>query len=125
MKKAKRGRPAGQDDYWPDRLVVLLGAVVSVQGERHTVSMRELCQACRVSRQTIVNWLKVAEELGYVDRHNSQPRALELLPEGRRLIKQFQTLHSVKNWRAIRDGLGQEYDLRRRHEKVPRVSGSR
>lgn len=113
-KKPTRGRPAGiRDQYWPERLITLLNAVQGIQAERYTVSMRELETACGVSRQTIVNWLEMAEQLGYVERHNGQPRALELLPEGRKLIRKFETLHSVKRWHEMRDELRREYDLRR------------
>lgn len=93
--------------------MMLLNAISGIQAERYTVSMRELETACGVSRQTIVNWLAVAAELGYVERHNGQPRALELLPEGRKLIKQFETLNSVPRWREMGDELRRKYDLRR------------
>lgn len=98
-----------KDQYWPDRLMTLLSNILLIQDKRYTVSMRELEEACDVSRQTIVNWLRVAEEMGYVNLHNGQPRALELLPEGRRLAKEFLGLHDVKSWHKMRHELRKQY----------------
>lgn len=103
-------RPQGaQDKYWPDRLLALLSSILLIQERRYTVSLRELEQALDVSRQTVMNWLRVAESMSYVDLHGGQPRALELLPEGRRLAKQFLVLHDVKGWHQMRNELREQY----------------
>lgn len=106
----KRGRPPGwQDNSWPDRMITLLLAIDGIQQKRYTVSVRELEEACGVSRQTIHTWLRMAEGMGYVDMHNGQPRALELLPEGRKLVRQYAALHDVKKWREMREELKKQY----------------
>jgi hypothetical protein len=74
------------DLKWQRRMVRLLSGISRVQSRRHTVSMRELEQVCEISRQTVVNWLRVAEDRGYVDLHNGQPRAIQLLPLGLTLL---------------------------------------
>jgi Mn-dependent DtxR family transcriptional regulator len=86
------------DDDWREKMRRLLGAISRVQARRHTVSLRELEMACGVSRQTIANWLLRAEQLGYVDRHSPEPRAVQLLPLGERTLQQL-TLRVVKDAR--------------------------
>ena len=102
------------DGRWPERFAVLLSTIESIQRRRHTVSQRELEAHIGVSRQTINNWLGTAEEMGYIDMHGGQPRAMELLPAGRKLAKAFEDRAA-----EARD------DLRRRDEKVSRVPGAR
>lgn len=101
--------PGGLDHYWPDRLVTLLITIRSIQEKQHTVSMRELEEACGVSRQTIANWLKVAAELGYVNLHGGKPRATELLAAGKRLVRRYEGLNDVKKWHVMREELRREY----------------
>jgi len=64
----------------------LLNAIATIQVRQHTVSIRELEQACGISRQAVCNWLKQAEKRGLVNRHNGRRRGVELLPKGRYLM---------------------------------------
>ena len=95
-----------RDEHWAKRFLVLLAAIESIQNHRYTVSLRELEKACGRSRQTISKWLAMAEELGYVNLHHGQPRAIELLAKGRQLIRQWAEVNGLGEWKQIRRELG-------------------
>lgn len=60
---------------------------------------------CGVSRQSIHNWLIVAQGMGFVDLHEGRPRGLQLLPKGRKLADKFALLPTIDAWKHMREEL--------------------